>query len=296
MENNMMNSNKTLKVILGLVILALLAIAIYSYTLYKENAETTKELTQQKEQVLNDLSNMAVKYDKAIVENEMTNEQLVQARDRIKLLIDSVKKAENNVKSLWRYKKKYLALQDEMDFLLAQNDSLKIENAFLATTLDSTNVKLEEGKIFNDSLLTQNKELATIVKDASVLSVFGLKGYGIIERNSGKQIPTERAKRSDKLTVCFTVSKNKLVQSGDKMLYVQVIDPNDNVLGENIQVQFEAKTLNYSLLSKFNYENENLNICEYIKSKSKKGFDKGRYVVNVFNDAEMVSTSSFILK
>ena len=54
---------------------------------------------------------------------------------------------------------------------------------------------------------------------------------GVIERSSGKQIPTERARRSDKIKVCFTVAKNKLTEAGDKELYVQVIDPKNNVLG-----------------------------------------------------------------
>ncbi len=183
-----------------------------------------------------------------------------------------------------------------MDVLLVQNDSLRVENSLLATTLDSTQVQLAERNVFTDSLLVQNTELAAVVEDASVLSTVGLKGFGVIERSSGKLIPTERASRSDKIRVCFTVAKNNLVEAGDQELYVQVIDPKNNVIGVNEQIQFEEETLNYSVVSKFNYEQRNLNVCEFVSSKDNNGFEKGRYVVNVFNKNDLVSTSQFTLK
>ena len=41
---------------------------------------------------------------------------------------------------------------------------------------------------------------------------------GVIERSSGKQIPTERARRSDKIKICFTVAKNTIAESGDNVV------------------------------------------------------------------------------
>ena len=296
MENKSETTNRSLKIILGIAVVLLLGTAIYTFNLYNESKQTQQDLTEEKARVLKDLSNMAAKYDTAIGDNKIANEKLVEARDRIKGLIDSLQVSDNNVRSLWRYKKKYLALQEEMDDLLVENDSLKVENAQLATILDSTKVQLEERTVFNDSLLAQNTELAEIVEDAAVLSIVGLKGFGIIERSSGKLIPTERARRADKLRICYTVAKNKLVEEGDKMFYVQVLDPNNNVLGLNSEIEFEEKVINYSLISTFNYESMNLDVCEFIAPKEKENFEKGRYVVNVFNQGDLISNSEFTLK
>ena len=183
-----------------------------------------------------------------------------------------------------------------MDVFLTQKDSLRVENSYLATSLDRNSVRLEERTMFTDSLLVQNTALAEVVENAAVLNTVGLKGFGVIERTSGKLIPTERASRVDKIRVCFTVAKNALVQAGDQELYVQVIDPKNNTLGANEQVQFEEKTLNYSIISKFNYENGSLNICEFVASKGENKFEKGRYVVNIFNEKDLVSSSEFTLK
>jgi regulator of replication initiation timing len=288
-------SNTGLKVGLGILVVLFLGTAFYTSKLYSDKQETERTLMNEKQQVMNDLSAMAKQYDEAITENEIANQDLIEARERIQGLMDSLKVSQNSVNSLWRYKKKYLALQEEMEDLLEENERLKVENELLATSLDSTQVQLAERTMFTDSLLVQNSELADVVKDAAALQTVGLKGMGVIERSSGKQIPTERAKRSDKIKVCFTVAKNTLTEAGDKELYVQVIDPKNNVLGSNDQIQFDEQVLNYSLISRFNYENRNLNICEYISVGEEK-FEKGRYQVNVFNDKELISSSEFTLK
>jgi len=294
MENN--KSSIGLKVALGIALGLFVITGIYTFDLMKDKKDTEAQLTAEKELVMNDLSNMAKQYDIAIGENEVANGNLIEARERIQGLMDSLQISETNVKSLWRYKQKYASLQKEMDVLLVQNDSLRVENSLLATTLDSTQVRLEERTMFTDSLLVQNTALADVVDNAAVLSTVGLKGFGVIERSSGKLIPTERASRSDKIRVCFTVAKNSLVQAGDQELYIQVIDPNNNVLGANEQVAFETETLNYSLISKFNYENANLNVCEFVASKGANNFSAGRYTVNVFNEKALVSSSEFTLK
>ncbi len=289
-------SNSGLKVGLVILLVLFLVTAFYTSKLYSEKQENEKLLMSEKQQVMNDLNNMAKDYDEAIAESALKNQDLVAARDRIQGLMDSLKVSQNSVGSLWNYKKKYLALQEEMDVLLVENDRLKGENQYLASSLDSTQTQLAERTMFTDSLLVQNTQLSTVVKDAAALQTVGLVGMGVIERNNGKQIPTERARRSDKLKICFTVAKNTLTESGDKELYVQVIDPSNNVLGSNAQVEFDEQVLNYSLISRFNYENRNLNICEYIDELEDSKFEEGRYTVNVFNDKALISSSEFELR
>ncbi|WP_411768799.1 chromosome partitioning protein ParA [Winogradskyella sp. A3E31] len=295
-SSNSSKSNIGLKVAIGILLALFVGTAFYASKQYSDNKQTQAELVSEKEQVMQDLSNMAAQYDEAIGENEVANQNLVEARERIQGLMDSLKVSQNSVNSLWRYKKKFLALEEEMDVLLKENDRLKGENELLATSLDSTQVQLAERTMFTDSLLVQNTELANVVEDASTLQAVELKGFGVIERSSGKLIPTERARRSDKIRICYTVAKNKLAEPGNKAMYVQVIDPKNNVLGLNAEVQFETQSLNYSLISTFNYENRNLNICEFIAPNGDEDFEEGRYTVNVFNEKELVSSSEFTLK
>ncbi len=295
MESSNKSSGTGLKIGIGILLALFLGTAFYTSKLYNEKKENEAVLTREKQQVMNDLSTMAKQYDIAIGENEAANRDLVEARNRIQGLMDSLKISQNSVNNLFSYKKKYLALKEEMKSLLTENERLKGENSLLATSLDSTNVVLAQRTVFSDSLLVQNIEMANVVENAAVLQTVNVKSFGVIERTSGKQIPTERARRSDKIKVCFTVAKNSLVGSGDKELYVQVIDPKDNVLGANEQIQLGEKVLNYSLVSKFNYENKSLDVCEFVDPRGG-DFVSGNYTVNIFNQKELVSTTKFNLK
>lgn len=294
MENANNNKNTGLKVAIGILLVLFIGTGVYTSKLYNDKKETEATLTKQKEQVMADLETMSKQYDVVIGENEAANQDLVEARGRIQGLMDSLKISQNSVSSLWNFKKKFLALREEMDELLTENEKLKIENSSLATSLDSTKIQLAERTMFTDSLLVQNTELSTVVENASMLQTVGLNGFGVIVRSSGKLVPTERAGRSDKIQVCYTVAKNTVVGAGDKELYVQVLDPNGVVLGTNEQVQFGDNVINYSIISKFNYENKNLNICEFIAPNNE--FAKGKYTVNVYNQKELISTSEFSLK
>ena len=291
---NANNKNTGLKVAIGILLVLFIGTGVYTSKLYNDKKETEASLTKEKEQVMADLETMSKQYDVVIGENEATNQDLVEARSRIQNLIDSLKISQNSVASLWSYKKKFLSLREEMDELLTENEKLKIENSSLATSLDSTKYQLAERTMFTDSLLVQNTELATVVENASMLQTVGLNGFGVIVRSSGKLVPTERAGRSDKIQVCYTVAKNTVVGAGDKELYVQVLDPNGAVIGSNEQVQFGDNVINYSIISKFNYENKNLNICEFVSPSNE--FAKGKYTVNVYNEKELISTSDFNLK
>ena len=294
MENSNNSKSTGLKIALGILLVLFVGTGFYTSKLYNDKKETEATLVKEKQQVMSDLSNMAKQYDIVIGENESTNKDLVEARDRINGLMDSLKVSQNSVSSLWSYKKKFLSLQEEMNALLTENDKLKIENSLLATSLDSTNVKLAERTVFTDSLLVQNTQISNVLENAAVLQTVGLKGFGVIERSSGKLIPTERASRSDKIRVCYTVAKNSLVGAGDKELYVQVTDSKGNILGANEQATVGDETVNYSIISKFNYENRSLNICEFVSPNGK--FAEGRYTVNVYNTKELVSTTDFTLK
>lgn len=66
-------------------------------------------------------------------------------------------------------------------------------------------------------------------------------------------------------------------------------------MGLNQQVQFGEVLFNYSTISKFNYENANLDICEFVNSSNEK-FEPGSYTVNVYNQRYLVSTSEFSLR
>jgi len=115
-------SNNSLKVIAGLLGVILLATIIFAVTQYNENKKNTVALTQEKELVVEDLNNLKSEYDKAILESNATNEELVAARDNIAQYIDSVQSMKADIASLSRYRRQVSVLKAEREALLKKGN------------------------------------------------------------------------------------------------------------------------------------------------------------------------------
>ena len=290
-------NNNGLKVLAGLLGVVLLATIIYTVSLYQEKKKTTDALTQEKQLVVEDLNSLKSEYDKAILESNATNEELVEARDNIAKYLDSVKTMKADIGSLSRYRRQVNVLKEEREQLLRQVDSLTTSNTMIAMQRDSTYVELEKQTVFNDSLVVQNTQLADVVEKGSALNIVTFTLDAVRERGSGKLSSTSRAKRTDKLKVCFTVANNVIAEAGDREFYLEVLDPQGNVLGDSYSKTNDAGgSVTYSKGTNFYYENKALDVCDYI-GKPAGEFQKGNYMVNIYdNQLTLLGTNKFTLK
>ena len=290
-------NNNGLKVLAGLLGVVLLGVIIYTVSLYQDKKKTETVLTQEKELVVEDLNSLKSEYDKAILESNATNEELVSARDNIAKYLDSVKTMKADISTLSRYRRQVGVLKAEREQLLAQVDSLTRSNTFIAMQRDSTYVELEKQTVFNDSLVVQNTQLADVVEKGSALNLSKFSVDAVRERNSGKLVSTSRAKSTDKFKICFTVADNVISEAGDREFFVEVLDPQGNVLGESYSKTNEGgASVTYSKGTNFYYENKSLDVCDYI-NKPAGDFQKGNYMVNVYDDGlKLLGTSKFTLK
>lgn len=288
-------NNTALKILTGILAVALIALSIYTIKFYNEEKENKEILQKEKSVIEDELNELIVKYDEAIEENEVMDQDLVNARDRISRLLDSVKDNEANLVLISRYRREIGNLKSEKDRLFRVVDSLSTQNQMLATSLDSTNVALQERTKFSDSLKTTNQSLSTKVDKASRLKVTSLSGEGVIVRNSGKLVENDNNRRVDQIRTCFTITANDLAEAGEKNMYVQVYNPDNELVGDQIVIQHEGGTMVYSASSKVFYEKEELDVCILSKTKEDKLLE-GNYKVYVYNDAMLLGTGSFTLK
>jgi hypothetical protein len=291
MENQKSNSN--LKAIVVVLLLLLLGSLGYIFKMSTDAEIVRTELKTtltEKESVMNDLQALKATYDAAIAENTSMSEELIKERDKVVALMSDLKKSNGDVS---KFKSQLTALQTNMKVLIAENDNLKKQNVTLTTQRDSTRVVLVESKKANEVLTSQNSDLAKTVEKGSILTVLNTKGAAYKVRSSGKQIETEKANRADVLKVSFTIAENKIAKSGTKTYYVQVIDSENNVVGDKKVENFGTKSLTYSFTTNVKYENKTVDVSEDLAGKK---FAKGTYFVNVFDKDELVSKTSFSLR
>jgi len=288
-------SNNALKILTGVLAVALVALGIYTVKFYNEEKDNRELLLQEKAVIEGELNELIVKYDEAIAENEGMDTELVAARQRILSLRDSVQGMEANIAVLNRYRREVNDLKIEKERLFRVVDSLSNENTRLISEIDSTNSVLFERTRMADSLRTSNQSLETKVDMASQLKLSGLRGEGVIERNSGRLIVNDRTRRVDKIRTCFAITANALTEAGEKELYVQVYNPNNELVGDQIAVQHEGGVMVYSAATKVFYENEELDVCVLANTVEERLIE-GTYKVLVYNGAELIGATNFVLE
>lgn len=293
MEEQEKNSNNSLKIIIGLLAVLLIASLAYIYKISTEAQQVQTVLVKtvtEKESVMKDLQSLKATYDAAIAENTSMSEELIAERDKVVKLMSDIEKSKGDAS---KYRAQYSKLATNMKALMGENEILKKQNSSLALQRDSTVVVLGEAKKYNEVLVGQNENLSKTIEKGSKLSILNMHTSAFDVRSSGKQEATEKAGRADLIKVSFTIAENQIAKSGDKQYYVQVIDSKGNVLGDKQVVNFDSNSLTYSFISKVKYENKTVNVSEDLKGKD---FAKGSYFVNVFDKNEMVANTSFTLK
>lgn len=288
-------SNTALKILTGILAVALIALGIYTVKFYNEEKENKEILQREKGVIEDELNDLIIKYDEAIATNEVMDQDLVEARQRISVLLDSVKDSEANLVLISRYRREIGALRNEKDRLFKVVDSLSNQNRLLATTIDSTNMVLEQRTRMSDSLAQTNQNLSTKVDRAAQLKVTSLKGEGVIVRNNGKLVTNNRTRRIDQIRTCFTITENPLSEAGEREMYVQVYNPENELVGDELAVQHEGGVMVYSAASKIFYENEELDVC-ILSNTTKERLMEGTYKVYVYAGSQLIGTSSFSLR
>jgi len=292
MENPNKN-NSSLKAVIAVLAVLLIGSLVYIFKLSSDSDVVKTELTTtltEKESVMKDLQELKATYDAAIAENTSMSDELIQERDKVVALMGDLNKSKGDVS---KFRSQVQGLQTKMKTLVAENDELKKQNGVLTVQRDSTIVVLGESKKFNEVLVGQNEALSKTVEKGSKLSVLNTKTAAYKMRSSGKQIETDKASRADVLKVSFTIAENQIAKSGDKTYYVQVIDSKNNVLGDKKTESFGENTLTYSFKTTVQYENKTVNVSEDLPGKD---FAKGTYFINVFDNDELVSKTSFSLR
>ncbi|MFH6999664.1 hypothetical protein ACHRVZ_17200 [Flavobacterium sp. FlaQc-57] len=290
---NPKNNNSSLKAVIAVLAVLLIGSLVYIFKLSSDTEVVKTELTTtmtEKESVMKDLQELKSTYDAAIAENTSMSDELIQERDKVVALMDDLNKSKGDVS---KFRSQVQAMQGKMKTLVAENDELKKQNGVLTVQRDSTITVLGESKKYNEVLVGQNEELAKTVEKGAKLSVLNTKTAAYKLRSSGKQIETDKASRADVLKISFTIAENQIAKSGDKTYYVQVIDSKNNVLGEKKTESFGDNTLTYSFKTTVKYENKTVNVSEDLPGKD---FAKGAYFINVYDNDELVSKTSFNLR
>lgn len=247
--------------------------------------------------------------DSLLIHHEIVKEEYGELSDTLALKDSIILANADEIRILlntkWEYykvKKKLRSLQKISQGYVRQMDSLYRVNKALA----------EENIIIRRDLNTERREKEAIIKDkavltekvemASVLYTYNMSANGIRSKSGGgKEKITDKAKKVDKIKVCFTLGKNEIIPPGEIEIYIRIAKPDEEVLTKDktheYTFEYQGESIQYSILKTINYENIPIDLCLYWYNRYKSlPMMVGIYHVDIFNDGKNIGHTTFQLR
>ncbi|WGD35577.1 hypothetical protein [Olleya sp. YS] len=291
------------RLIIGSLVIALVILGSYTYSNYNTLENYKTYITQEKKLLENELSEMIARYESVQVDSKMLNNKLEQSKIKIERILDSIKTLKPSASLLTVYRSKIKLLQEEKAEVLNLVSNLKQENQRLSKKAEYVEKELINTrdltttlKVKNQDLVSSNSDLVEKIKSASNLEIEQISAKAVKRITSKRMISTNNSSKANKLFVEFTISKNKLVQDGEKDIYIQILNPNNNVIADQGSVSFGKQSLIYSKKIKVDYKNEDVNINALITTDIDEPLTEGIYFVNIFYDNTRLGSTSITLK
>ncbi|HSG68215.1 MAG TPA: hypothetical protein VK994_05865, partial [Bacteroidales bacterium] len=181
----------------------------------------------------------------------------------------------------------------QMDSLYRVNAELTEENAEIRENLRAVNK--EKDMISKDREMLNEK-----VGLASILQTYNLRAVAVRDRGS-RERDTDKANRTDKIKVCFTIGENKIVQPGTKEVYIRIAQPDQLILtqdrSDDYTFMYKGEKIQYSIKKLIDYQNASLDLCLYWeKTSPEKEMLEGTYHVEIFYENEVIGDTQFVLR
>lgn len=298
--NEKKTSEKTYKIIIGILIL-LIAVLTWQVIVTKTKVHTftvekDKAVTQNKE-LQTELDSLLKEHEKIKTEYGSLSGKLSEKDSIILAKAEEIQKLIATQADYSRIKKKLDYLRGITQGYVSQIDSLYRVNK----TLKDENVKIKDDyskEVTKTNELTKDKEkLNEKVTMASSLKAYNIKGSPVRFRSGGKKEEAEeKAKKTDRIKVSFTLSENLIIASGTKSVYVRIARPDDKILttSESSSFTYGGEQIQYSVKKDIDYENKAIDVTMYWDKTEE--FTAGTYVVSVFTDGMLIGESQFLMK
>ncbi len=255
----------------------------------KKMSVSVEEAQTAKDSLKNELTALLEEYEQMKAENEEMKKEIEQEKERIKNLLAEISRLRNvNVS---KYRGQIDELKSNLEGYTAKIDSLQAVNQKLVAENEDIKSKFSETKTTKEKLKEKNEVLEEKVEMGSTLRAIDFKITGYNRRGKVK----DKARRVDKLRICFTVGHNPIAEPGDRNIYVRLADTRKKIMTKSKDklFEFQGSSMAYTEHQEVAYTGEDARICFDYKIDDK--LESGTYFVTVFTNNYQMGTTTFKL-
>ncbi|MDR2118424.1 MAG: hypothetical protein LBP25_02655 [Tannerellaceae bacterium] len=298
--NTVKNEHKEinkLSLLIMIVIVLVLIIAGALYYIYHQKQQMTslvETFDLEKETLTDEFNELSLQYEgyKFSAGNDSLIALLSTEQAKVQRLMEELRTVKvTNARRINELKKELETLRKIMRNYVIQIDSLNQANEQLTKEKNQAVQRYRQASTTAEQL---TKELEKQTERVTLASRLDVTGITVIPVNArGKEV--KRIKQMQQFVVNFRIVKNITAPVGEKMIYVRLKKPDDDILVKNRGnvFMFEGKEINYSMRRLVEYEGEELDVTMYWDIEE--FLSPGTYRVDVFADGNLIGQKNFEL-
>ena len=284
------------KLIIGSLIIGIASISFLSWVNYNTVTSSETFVKNENKLIQSELRNaidyntqlhasnneLLKKLENSKLENAILQNQLREANNALERAQETKKELKNS-----EFKNNYL--KQTIDSLITLNTSYNSDKFIVLNRLQKSNAEVKD-------LKTKNEALQSLLEKASHLSAAKISASTYKSKDVDIKEISNKARNVKAVNVSVILSQNPLITTGEKDIYIQILNPKGNVIADKGSVSFGNSTLIYSNKQSIIYKGDNFELETMIEaSENDKPLLKGEYIINVFYDDKKLGSTRFEL-
>ena len=287
--------------ILGVLALIIIALSCWLISLKGDLSTLENEKEQQRADFQAEVDSLVRVHNELKANYGELSSQLAEKDSIILADAEEIKKLLDQQWDYNRIKKKVADLQAISQGYIRQLDSLYVVNEQLVAENERIREEVQEERKQNRNLQRQKEELTSKVNMAAVLRIYNLTADAVRFKGGSTETETDKAGRTERVRVTFTIGQNDLVEAGTKVFYMRIADPSKNIIckgmGDEYAFMYQGEMLQYTEKIQVNYDNREKDVRAYYVKPSGKDMLPGYYFVDIYDDSDnLVGQTSFNLR
>ncbi len=294
------SSNLWMYVVIVIMALGIIGVSLWLLSVKSTMSELLAEKEIQKVELEQELQTLLSAHDVMKIAYGEASDSLQVMDSVIQANAVEIKKMLNYKWEYYKIKKKMSRLQviaqgyvRQMDSIVTINKDLTEENFQIKEEIKSEKRKYRQ-------LEEQTEVLTGKVDEASVLNLYNLVSNPIHKKGGGKEVETDKIKRTDLIKICFSIGDNSIIEPGEKTLYVRIAQPDKKILvvarGDEYSFMSNGEMLQYSIKEVINYDNGAMDLCLKWNKRKSQELKPGLYHVDIFVGDNNIGHTSFTLR
>lgn len=274
------------------------------WLLFKEKTKVVEQKTIiekiyiERDNVKSDLLKLQKEYEDLQVTDAAMAKDVEEKKARIAELIKQAEKHKGDSYIISQLRKETETLREIMKGYVHTIDSLHTLNQVLVADKKKVLKQLDQEKVKQDELVKEKEELKTTIAKGSVLTCFNVGAKAVLYKRGGKkEVETNKAKKTEKIKVTFSLGENKIAKAGEKTVFIRIMTPDGKEMAksydESYKFIFNKSSGYYAGKETLNYANVEITGVTYCEGQG--DYVPGNYIIDISCDGYVIGSGNLKL-